>query len=180
MKHNYNFYTLVLLATVSIVSVITGLASKWALSYTFWIGMSLLLICFILYYKKNKNFKIYFGIILILGVFKLIQFVPFQATVRFGFLPFEVIPTLFFLLFLFINRSRVLDIIQDWFTTSDEEKAKNSISKYESFKKNFQDLSDTKIENRLNDVLVPEARKALMEIKEERSLKKNLTTKNTK
>ena len=138
MKHNYNFYTLVLLAIVSIVSIITGLASKWVFGYSFWTGLSLLLICFFLFYKKNKYFKSYFGIILILGAFKLIQFVPFQATVRFGFLPFEVIPTLFFLLFLFINRSRVLDIIQDWFSTS--EKEKNSVSRYESFKKKFQDL----------------------------------------
>lgn len=172
MKHNYNFYTLVLLATVSIVSIITGLASKLALSYPFWIGLSLLIICFILQYQKSIKFNSFFGIILILGIFNLIQFVPFRFAIQLGLIKFEIIPTLFFLIFIYLNKSRVLDLIQDWFTTSDEEKEKNSISKYESFKKNFQDLSDTEIENRLNDVLVPEARKALMEIKEERSLKK--------
>lgn len=170
MKHNKNFYLLVLLSIVSILSIIIGLISKWVFSYPFWIGLSLLVICFILYYQKLNKFKSYFGIILILGIFKLIQFVPFRLTVGLGVLPFEVIPTLFFLLFIFLNRSRVLDIIQDWFTTSDEEKEKNSISKYESFKKDFQNLSDTEIEYRLNQVLVPEARKALIEIKEERIL----------
>jgi signal transduction histidine kinase len=170
MKTNTNLYLLVVLSIVSIISIIMGLISKWVFSYPFWIGLSLLLICFILYYQKSKYFKSYFGIILILGIFKLIQFVSFKLTVRFGLLPFEVIPTLFFLLFIFLNRSRVLDIIQDWFTTSDKDKEKSSISKYESFKKDFQNLSDTEIEYRLNQVLVPEAKKALVEIKEERSL----------
>jgi len=49
---------------------------------------------------------------------------------------------------------------------------KNSISKFERFKKDFQNLSDTEIENRLNQVLVPEARQALIEIKEERDYEK--------
>jgi len=172
MKHNKNFYLLVLLSIVSIISIINGLISKWIFSYPFWIGLSLLMICFILYFQKHNKFKSFFGIILIIGVFKLIQFVPFQLTVSFGLLPFEVIPTLFFILFIFLNRSRVLDIIQDWFTTSDEEKEKNSNSKYESFKKDFQNLSDKEIEYRLNHVLVPEARKALFEIKEERDYEK--------
>ncbi len=172
MKTYKNLYLLVLLSIVSMISIVDGLMSKTVFSFPFWIGMSLLMISFVLYYQKSNYFKSYFGIILILGIFKLIQFVPFQLTVSFGLLPFEVIPTLFFLFFIFLNRSRVLDIIQDWFTTSDEDKEKNSISKYESFKKDFQNLSDKEIENRLNQVLVPEARKALMEIKEGRDYEK--------
>lgn len=171
MKTNKNLYLLVLLSLVSMISIVDGLMSKTVFNFSFWIGIVFLIIGLILYYQKSNYFKSFFGIILILGISKLIQFVPFQLTVSFGLLPFEVIPTLFFLLFIFLNRSRVLDIIQDWFTTSDEYKEKNSISKYESFKKDFQNLSDTEIENRLNQVLVPEARKALMEIKEERDLK---------
>jgi signal transduction histidine kinase len=168
MKHNKNFYLLVLLSTVSILSIIVGLLSKWVFSYPFWMGLSLLMVCFILYYQKRNKFKSFFGIILILSILRIIQFVPFRLTVGLGVLPFEVIPTIFFLLFVFLNRSRVLDIIQDWFTTSDEEKEKNSISKQESFKKDFQILSDIEIEYRLKESLVPEARKALIEIKEER------------
>jgi hypothetical protein len=107
-----------------------------------------------------------------LGVLNIIQFVPFGFTIQIGFIKFELIPTIFFILFLYLNRSQVLDILQDWFTTSDEEKEKSSQSKHQSFKKDFQYLSDIEIENRLNQVLVPEARKALIEIIEERSLKK--------
>jgi hypothetical protein len=169
MKTNKNLYLLVLLSIVSMISIVDGLMSKTVFSFPFWIGMSLMIISFILYYQKSNYFKSYFGIVLILGVFKLIQFVPFQLTVSFGLLPFEVIPTLFFIFFTFLNRSRVLDIIQDWYTTSNEEKEKRSHSKYESFKKDFQNLSDKEIENRLNEGVVPEARKALIEIKEGRN-----------
>lgn len=172
MKKNYTIYLLILLSISSMFYSIEGIISKFVFGYRFWIGMFSLLVCYILYFQKSNYFKSYFGIILILGIFKLIQFVPFQLTVSFGLLPFEVIPTIFFFMFIFLNRSRVLDIIQDWFTTSEEDKEKNSKSKYESFKKDFHNLSDTEIENRLSLVLVPEARKALMEIKEQRDYEK--------
>lgn len=170
MKTNSNLYLLVLLSIVSIISIIISLISKWVFSYSFWIGLSLLMICFILYYQRPNKLKYFFGIILILGVFNLIQFVPFGFSIQLGLIKFEVVSTLFFILFLYLNRSRVLDLFQDWFTTSDDEKAINSNSKYESFKKYFKNLSDLEIEYRLNQVLVPEAKKALAEIKDERNL----------
>jgi len=170
MKKNKNLILLILLSLVSIISIIIGLASNWVFSYNLWIGLCLLIICFILYYQKHKRFKSFFGIILILGVFNVIQFVPFGFRIYFILIPFELIPTFFLLIFIYLNKSRVLDLIQDWFTTSDEEKEKSSLSKYASFKKDFQNLSDKEIENRLNQALVPEAKKALLEIKKERSL----------
>lgn len=105
---------------------------------------------------------------LILGVLNIIQFVPFGFAIQLGFIKFESVPTIFLLLFIYLNKSRVLDIIQDWYTISDEEKEKRSHSKYERFKKEFQNLSDNEIKNRLHLDLVPEARKALIEIKKER------------
>lgn len=168
MKKNKNLILLILLSLVSIISIIVGLASNWVFSYNLWIGLCLLTICFIFYYQKHKKFKCFFGIILILGVFNIIQFVPFGFRINFILIPFEVLPTFFLLIFIFLNKNRVIDLIQDWFTTSDEEKEKRSLSKYASFKKDFQNLSDKEIENRLNQVLVPEARKALIEIKDER------------
>jgi hypothetical protein len=168
MKNNKNINLLVLLSTVSIISIIVGLVSNWGFSYNLWIGLSLLGICHISYFLNFQRFKSFFGIILILGVFNIIQFVPFGFRINFIFIPFEVLPIFFLLLFIYLNRSRVMDLIQNWFTTSDEEKEKSSDSKYASFKKDFQNLSDKEIENRLNQVLVPEARKALIEIKEER------------
>lgn len=168
IKNNKNINLLVLLSTVSIISIIVGLISNWGFSYNLWIGLSLLGICLVSYYLNFQRFKSFFGIILILGVFNIIQFVPFGFGIQLIFIKFEVVPTVFSLLFIYLNRNRVMDFIQDWLTTSDEEKEKSSDSKYESFKKDFQSLSDKEIENRLNQVLVPEARKALIEIKEGR------------
>jgi len=168
MKNNKNFYLLILISIVSIISIIVGLESNWVFSYKLWIGLCLLIICFIWWFLKVKKFKSFFGIMLILGVLNIIQFVPFGFVIQLGFIKFEAIPTVFLLLFIYLNKSQVLDLIQDWYTISDEEKEKSSHSKHESFKKDFKNLSDKEIENRLNQVLVPEARKALIEIKEER------------
>jgi hypothetical protein len=169
MKTNKNLSLLIFLSTVSIISIFVGLASNWAFGYKLYIGLSLLGSCFVLYFLNLQRFKSFFGILLILGVFNIIQFVPFGFGIYFILFPFEVLPTFFLLLFIYINKSQVLDLIQDWFTTSEEEKIKSSNSKYESFKNDFQKLSDSEIENRLNQNIVSEARKALMEIKEERN-----------
>ena len=169
MKTNSNLYLLVLLSIVTIISIIVGLTSNWSLKYNHWIGLFLLGICLISYFRNMRNFKSFFGIILILGVFNIIHFVPFGFRINFIFIPFEVLPTFFLLIFIYLNKNRVLDLIQDWSTTSDEEKEKSSHSKYESFKKEFQNLSDVEIEDRLNQGIVPEARKALIEIKEGRT-----------
>ncbi|QBN19405.1 hypothetical protein [Flavobacterium nackdongense] len=169
MKHDKNFYLLALLTFVSIVSLIVGFVSNWVFNAQLWIGLSLLISCFIAYYKFFQRFKTLLGIILILGVLTGIQFVPFQFSIQLGFIKFEVVPTIFLVLFLFLNRGRVVDILQDWFKTPTEEIEKRSLSKYESFKKDFQNLSDQEIEHRLNQHLVPEARKALIEIKEVRN-----------
>lgn len=137
MKKNKNLILLILLSLVSIISIIVGLGSNWSFGYNLWIGLCLLIICFILYFQKLKKFKFFFGIMLILGVFNLIQFAPFRFAIQLGLIKFEVIPTIFLLIFIFLNRNRVIDLIQDWFTTSDEEKEKSSLSKYASFKKIF-------------------------------------------
>lgn len=172
MKYNKNFFLLVVILIVCIISIIIGLSLNWALTYKLYIGLSLLIICFILSIFKVKNFITIFGILLILSVFSFTQLVSFGFGLQVGLLKFELIPTIFFMLFLYLNRVRVLDELQDWFTTSDEEKGTRSNSKYQTFKKDFENLSDMDIDIRLNQIIVAEARKALIEIKEERGSKK--------
>ena len=165
-----NRYLLFLVVLVSIASLIDGFIENLVFSYAFYSGLGFLGICCILLFLNHKLFKTLFGIVLILGIFNIIQFTPFAVTIQVSFIKFEVIPTLFFLVFLFFNRSRVLDLIQDWISTSDEDKLESSSRKSKMFKEQFRNLSDQEIENRLHQNLVPEARNALMEIKEKRSL----------
>jgi len=170
MKKHKNLYLVILLSIVAVASLIAGIVLKWVFNYQLFMGLSLLVYSHIAYFLKIKKFKTCFGITLIAGIFNIIQFTPYTIGFQFIFLKFQVIPTLFFIVFVSLNRSQVMDMIQDQFTATADEKEKNSLAKYESFKKGFISLSDKEIENRLNKVLVPEARKALNEIQEERSL----------
>ena len=82
MKHKKDFYLVVLLSAVSMLSTIVGFASNWAFSVQLWIGLSLLIICFISYFKFFQKFKTFLGIMLILGVLNIVQFVPFRFSIQ--------------------------------------------------------------------------------------------------
>jgi hypothetical protein len=169
MKNEKNLYLLIFLVLVSIISMFIGLELNWSFNYTLWAGLFLLGIALIAYFLKVKKFKWGFGVLLLFGVFNAIQFTPFKLGIQFYFLEIQVIPTFFLLLFIYLNRSRVLDIIQDLFTTSNKEQEINTTSRMNSYKKYFQNLSDKEIENKLNKDIVPEAKNALIEIIKERS-----------
>jgi hypothetical protein len=78
---------------------------------------------------------------------------------------------LFFLvLFIYNNKSRILDLIISFNSSTEEEKLNESQSKFEKFKIEFKNLSDNELENRLTYDLTPEAKKALLEIKKERKM----------
>jgi len=169
MKNNKNLYLLILLNLVSIISLFFGLKLDWSFNYQLWTGLFLLEIALIAYFLKLKKFKLGFGVLLLFGVFNAIQFTPFKLGIQFYLLEIQVIPTVFLLFFICLNRSRVLDIIQDLFTTSNKEKETNKISRMNSYKKHFQNLSDKEIENKLTQDIVSEAKNALIEIIKERT-----------
>lgn len=171
MKNDKNAYLLLLFTFVTLATIVDDLVSKYYFGLQFWIGISLLGICILSYFLKLKKFKFVFGILLILGVFRIVKFASSSFYIILFYIPFEIIPIVFLLIFIYINKSRILDLLQYQFATTKEEMDRSRVSKYENFKKGFECLSDKEIENRLNQVLVPEARKALIEIQEERSSK---------
>ena len=146
-----------------------GLELNWSLNYSLWSGLFLLGITLIAYFLAFKKFKWGFGVLLLFGVFNAIQFTPFKLEIQFYLLEIQVIPTIFLLSFFYLNKSRVLDIIQDFFTTSNKEQEINTTSRMNSYKKHFQNLSEKEIENKLNQDIVPEAKNALVEIIKERN-----------
>jgi hypothetical protein len=77
---------------------------------------------------------------------------------------------MFSIVFLLINRSRILDLVQNINFISDEEQSADSQAKFDKFKIEFNKLSDIEIENRLKYNLTLEAKKALIEIKKEREM----------
>ena len=79
MKNNLNL--IILLSIISILFFIVGIYEKLNFDYFLYVGIISLTVSYILFFKYQKYFKYYVGLILIFGTFNLIQFVPFQ----FGF-----------------------------------------------------------------------------------------------
>lgn len=174
MKTQKNLYLLLALSIISITGIIIGLLNKWAFTFELYIGLAFLISCFVVLFKFKKNYNYYFGLILIFSTFNGFQFVPFQIGFGIGFLKFQLIPFPILLIFCYAHKSRILDLIQSINAESEEEKANDLQSRYEKFKIDFENLSDSEIENRLGYNLTPEAKKALLTIKEERE-NKNLS-----
>ena len=139
---------------------------------SFFIGLISIIICFIVFYKFKKYSKKVFGIALILGTFSIILFTPFQMGFSIGFIKIQVISFLFLAAFIFINRTRIIDLMQNSSNKTQEEIELESKSKQDRFKRDFENLSDIEINNRLKYNLTHEARKALTEIGAERENKK--------
>ena len=173
-QYSKEIYLLGALTLISLISIVVGIFFNSVFSSPFYIGITLLLICFALFFWNIKYHRYFFGLSLILGTFSLIFFVPFQAGFKFSMLKTQIvdiqfIPAIFLILFAYKYRSRILDIIQNSASKTEEEKRNDTQSKIEKFRKDFMDLSDTEIENRLKYNLTSEARKVLLEIRSGRN-----------
>ncbi|WP_395060328.1 hypothetical protein [Flavobacterium sp.] len=121
MKKNKDFYLLICLSTITIVTSIIGFVSKWIFNLSFFIGLISIIICFIVFYKFKKYSKKVFGIALILGTFSIILFTPFQMGFSIGIIKIQIISLLFLTAFAFINRTRIIDLIQNSSNKTQEE-----------------------------------------------------------
>ena len=165
-----NLYLLIALSITSILCLTYGVFEKLVFNYKLYLGLSTIVFCYILYLKTSKYFKYIFGLTLLFGIFNVISFVPFSMNFGLGFLKLELIPLMFSIVFFLINRSRILDLVQNFNFISDEEQSADSQTKFEKFKIEFNKRSDIEIENRLKYNLTLEAKKALLEIKKEREM----------
>ncbi|WP_188361476.1 hypothetical protein [Flavobacterium orientale] len=115
-----------------------------------------------------------FGFVLLLGLFDLIHFVPFSIGINFSIFKIHLIPFIFLLIFYLLNRQNINEKIRNFNEPSASEELSHKNSQIEFFKIKFQNLSETEIDQKLKEDLVPEAMEAL------KILKNNLTAKNTK
>jgi len=165
-----NLYLLITLSITSIVFLIMGYCEKLVFNYKLYTGLSFIVLCYILYFISSKYLNYALGLILFLGILNLISFVPFSIVFSIGYIKFELIPLFFLIVFIYNNKSRILDIILSFNSNTEEEKINESQLKFEKFKKEFKNLSNNELENRLTYDLTPEAKKALLEIKKERDI----------
>lgn len=169
---NENLILAISLLFVSLISLIYGLFNKLIFEIRLYIGLSLLCFCIFSFFKIKSIARYLLGALLILSLFDLIHFTPFSIGLNFLFLKIYLIPFLFTLIFYFLNRHKINEKISNFNKVFYSDKLKHKNDTIEFFKIQFQNLSETEIEKKLKEDLVPEAKEALMILKDNLNAKK--------
>jgi fatty acid desaturase len=156
-----------ILNIVGIYSVFQVLTTNYIFTYKQYIGLSLVLICTVLFFINRKAYKYLTALTLITGLIGLIAFSISIITFSISFIQVQLIPLVVLLIYMYIFRFEIRQL----FEKTEAEKQNNTENLKNKFRQNFRKLSNTEIENKLNKNLVPEAIEALKEIKTERKLK---------
>jgi hypothetical protein len=160
---NKNLILSLNLLLISLISIVFGLYYKWIFEIRFYLGLSLLLFS-ILAFLKFKRFSNYlFGIVLLLGLIDIIHFTPFSFGISFFQIGIQLIPFLFIVIFCVLNLQKINSKLNEFKSTSDSNNLKKN--EIEFFKNQFKKLSETEIDKKLKEDLVPEAIEALIFLK---------------
>lgn len=163
-KNIKEFIPIGILDLIGIFSIFQYFTTNYIFTYRQYIGISLLLICTILFFLNKTIYKYLLGLVLIAGMISIIGFTPAITTI-YGFgLEFQLQPFLVFMIYLYVYKNDLKRI----FEKTDNESIQNENALKERFKNKFEKLSDKEIENKLSQKLVPEAIQALNEIQLER------------
>ena len=171
---NRNLILASILLIITLISLLLGFYFQWNFEIRFYIGLFLLIFTILAYLKIKGAANYMFGIILMLGLFDLIHLVPFSIGINFFQLKINLIPIVFFLIFCLLNRQKINEKIRNLNELSDSEEFNRKNNQIDFFKNKFQNLSETEIDQKLKEDLVPEAIEAL------KILKNKLTEKKTK
>ena len=162
------FSPLGIILIISIGSIIQVMVTNYTFDYRHYIGLTLLLISTILFFTNRKIYKYVFGITLIIGTFNLIAFSTYIIGINLIFIPIQIIPCAILIFYSIIYRKQLVELYFRITQKDEKEEQEYFNVKKESFKRKFADLNNSEIEKKLNQDLVPEAKKALNEIKSER------------
>lgn len=171
---NKSFILVLSLLMISLISLVLGFYNQWHFEIRFYIGLFALVFTVLACLRIKGIANYLFGIVLLLGLFDLIHFVSFSIGINFFQLKINLIPIVFLLIFYLLNRQNINKKIRNLNEPSDSEEFNRKNNQIEFFKNQFQKFSETEIDKKLNEDLVPEAIEAL------KILKENLTAKNTK
>lgn len=169
---NRNLILASILLIITLISLLLGFYFQWNFEIRFYIGLFLLIFTILAYLKIKGAANYMFGIILMLGLFDLIHFVPFSIGINFFQLKINLIPIVFFLIFCLLNRQKINEKIRNLNELSDSEEFNRKNNQIDFFKNKFQNLSETEIDQKLKEDLVPEAIEALKILKNNLNAKK--------
>jgi hypothetical protein len=133
-----------------IISIGVTLFSDYVLNYKHYMGIGLVGISSVLYFK-NKNIYIYlFGLTLVLGILNLIDIYYSNITLRFGPIKFNPIFLILLIIFLAFNK-QVLNQIFPEKELTEKDLAEQSIKK-EKLIKMYEQKFETKTESELKTI----------------------------
>ncbi len=172
-----------LLIALGILSYFTIEAISWKfVTPRLAIGYVILAVCLILFFYNRRAFRYTYGIGLLLALFKAIQFTIPVFWIRLLGVRFDVPILLFVFYYWILYRKDIVRLyrkknasggISYAWKQSPEEYAEAQRNKTAQFKKRFSRLRAEEIDQRLDFDLVPEARAALLELREELEKKLN-------
>ncbi|MCF8278545.1 MAG: hypothetical protein K9J17_17590 [Flavobacteriales bacterium] len=165
------FIPLGFLSLVGIASAIQVATTDYIFEPQAYVGLTLLVVCFILFFLNASWYRYSMAFILIIGTFGLIGFSTVNISFGIGILQFHIIPFVALILFSSVYNSRIPAAIHRLLgmDKTEEENLEGFNARKAGFKRTFEKLPDSEIDRRLKTKLVPEAIQALEELKEERN-----------
>ena len=163
------FLPLGFLLVIAIGSLITVFLTSYTIGIKQYIGIGLLSISTILYFTNRKYYKYLLGIILMIASVIPISFSFWTIGITIIIFQLYVIPLIGLFIYLLVFRKPIIHIVFHSVQRDPEEEKLNYYNKVKRFKKKFSELNDTEINKKMNQDLVPEAKQALIEIKQDRN-----------
>jgi len=168
MKQNIKeFFPILILDIIGIFSIFQVILKQNIFTIKEYMGIFFLLVVTISFFIERKIYQKILLFVLLLGMFGLISFSTYIITFGFLFIHVYLIPFFILILYMYIYNKD----LKKYFTISENEKKENSLRLEKKFKRKFSKLSDEEIEIKLEENLIPEAIKALKNIKNARANK---------
>ncbi len=163
-KNIKEFLPIGILNIIGIYSIFQVITTNYIFTYKQYIGLSLLLVCTVLFFINRKVYKYLIALTLVGGLTGLIAFSITLITFQISIIQIQLIPFIVLLIYMYIFRFEIRQL----FKKTEAEKQNNGENLKNKFRHNFKKLSDAEIDRKLSENLVPEAIQALEEIKSER------------
>jgi len=168
MKQNIKeFFPILILDIIGIFSIFQVILKQNIFTIKEYMGIFFLLVVTISFFIERKIYQKILLFVLLLGMFGLISFSTYIITFGFLFIHVYLIPFFILILYMYIYNKD----LKKYFTISENEKKESSLRLEKKFKRKFSKLSDEEIEIKLEENLIPEAIKALKNIKNTRANK---------
>lgn len=164
------FIPIILLLFFTLEKTLSQLTILNDLSYQYQIGLGMLVCSIVLFFLHKRIYRYVMAFTL---VFITISIIDLPKKIDIGIsiavLKIQIIPLAITGVFAWIHKEKVVPTLRQLVGKSDEILASETRLRVDHFKEKFEHLSNAEIKEKLSENLVPEAKQALKELKEEKS-----------